>query len=190
VSPPRPPKTPFDLAIEAEYDDIMKFLKYACRKRNVRGDDVDDAIGETFRVAYEREIDGPPWDPKVLAITLHLGVILQNHLRVRRRRVALHPTTPLEKEHDVTSESATIEEAVEDLEEEESRANDVRKVLAAETTAGLTLRILDALRRGIDGHQNIADDLKVPVQDVRNGFRRIARRMAALAGRPKKGGGK
>ncbi len=189
MSPPRP-KTPFDLAIEAEYDGIMNFLMFACGKRNVRGEYARDAIGETFRVAYEREIHGVPWDPKVEVIRLHLGGILQNQLRVRRRQAALHPTTPLEKEHDTTSESPTIEEAVEELEDEESRSNEVRKVLAAETTAGLTLRILDALRKGIDGHQNIANELKVPLEDVRNGFRRIARRMKALAGRPKKGPGK
>jgi DNA-directed RNA polymerase specialized sigma24 family protein len=189
VSPPRRPKTPFDLAIEAEYDSITRFLTYVCGKRNVRGQDARDAIGETFRVACERELHGRPWDPKVEAITLHLGGILVNQLRVLRRRAAKHPTTSLEKEHDVASENPTTEEAVEELEDEESRSNEVRRALAAETTAGLTLRILDALRKGIRGHDNLAAELKVSLQEVRNAFRRIARRTTAIREGSTKGGG-
>jgi hypothetical protein len=190
VSPPRPPKTPFDLAIEAEYDGIMRLLKYACGRRGLRGEDIGDAIGETFRVACEREIDGPRWDPEVQAIPLHLVGILDNHLQGQRRKVVRRPkTTSLEKEHDAASENANIEEAIEELEDEEGRSNEVRKVLAAETKAGLTLRILDALRKGLRSHDQLAKELKVPLPDVRNAFRRIVRRTTELRAKSPKGKG-
>jgi len=54
--------------------------------------------------------------------------------------------------------------------------------------AGLTLRILEALRAGIEGQSALAAHLECPIPDIRSAYKRIKRRLLAL--REKKGGGR
>jgi len=185
-----PPRTALDDAVEADIENIMQFLAYVCGKRGVRDDTATEAIGRTFEVAFTRERAGQCWDPKVEVVALHLaGILVDTVLRSMRRTAKRKPTSPMEDEHDVASEAATAEESFGEHEEETSRAAEVRRVLAAETVAGLTLRILDALRAGIEGHENLAVHLKCTVAEVRAAYRRINRRTEHFrGGSPKKTG--
>ena len=56
----------------------------------------------------------------------------------------------------------------------------VRTALVAETEAGLTLLILDALRAGVEGQRALAAHLKCPIPDIRSAYKRIKRRLLAL----------
>ena len=96
--------------------------------------------------------------------------------RLRRDRKR-KPTSPLDDNAEPASEAQNVEDELVERQETDHRAAQVHNTLAAQTQSGLTLRILDALRRGIEGHQNLADELECSLEEIRAAFRRITRRM-------------
>jgi len=184
-------KTALDHAIEAdEKHAIHRFLYGYCRRRGVHDADAEDAVGETFRLAFQRERGDDPdtkWRPALEAPELHLVRILNDTvLKARRRRALKKPTSELGEDEQLPSEEPSAELVLAEEEQERIRAKAVRDALAAETQSGLTVRILDALREGIVGHEKLAEHLKCSLSEVRAGFRRIKRRAAGFAEQLKK----
>ena len=101
-----------------------------------------------------------------------------NVLRGKRRRDKKAPSQLDDDQSEkLASDAPAADDVLMDHEQESLHATEVHKTLMAETRAGLTVRILDAMRAGIVGHQNIADALKCPLEDVRAAFKRLRRRL-------------
>jgi DNA-directed RNA polymerase specialized sigma24 family protein len=189
---PPPGKSWLDVAVERDTKgELEKFLFFGCVKRGGRGADAEDAIQKTFVVAFTRERQGKGWKPRERAATLYLGWILVNEvLRAGRRTVKRRREDPMGDDGEpagaVTEHVPPAEERMLSEAEVEERAREVRNTLAALTNEGLTLRILDAMRAGHTGYDNLARHLDVTVQKIKLGFERIRRRMEkvhAAAGR-------
>ena len=79
----------FDREIAARYDEIQDVLMGFCEKRGLRGMRAEQAVGDTFAVAFEHEAKGEHWDPEREPVEQYLVRILVNHFRkMRRNRLA------------------------------------------------------------------------------------------------------
>jgi hypothetical protein len=115
----------------------------------------------------------------------YLGRILLNQFR-KVRRDRLGHADELNEGASVASDVTAVDVLLIEHEEHAILAHEVRTALAAETEAGLTLLILDALRAGIEGQSALSAHLRCPIPDIRSAYKRIKRRLLAL--REKKGG--
>jgi DNA-directed RNA polymerase specialized sigma24 family protein len=185
---PPPGKTALDLAVEQDRQgELTKFLYFSCHKRGVRGADAEDAVSKTFVIAFRLEREGKCWDPKERAATLHLGWILVNNvLRSRLRTLKRRREDPMGEDGEPAGTPsrhvASAEEDVAERQEKDRLASEVQSTLQAQTNEGLTLRILDAMREGISGHENLASHLSVTVTKINAAFRRIKRRVDKVYG--------
>ncbi len=181
-------KSALDLAVEQDgKGDLARLLFWLCGKRGVRGADAEDAVQRTFVLALQRERNGNGWEPRKEAATLYLGRILVDEvLRNRRRTMKRRREQELPEDGEGAARSElAVPDAHEAVAEQDARdrlAREVRATLAAQTNTGLTLRILDALRDGISGHENIAEHLGVTLSQVIAAFRRIKRRALKVYG--------
>src|SRR5579859_6673645 len=123
-------KSALDRAIEADAKlKIQRFLFHHCGRRGVRGMDAEDAVNETFRVAFQRERDSDPrkhWDQAVEVPELHLARILDNVLKDRRRRALRKPTSPLGEDEQLPSQEPSAELVLVEEERERVLAKAVR----------------------------------------------------------------
>jgi DNA-directed RNA polymerase specialized sigma24 family protein len=186
VSAPRE-ETAFDREIDARYDAIQDDLMGFCERRGLRGMRAEQAVGDTFAVAFEHEAKGVHWDPEREPVEQYLGRILVNQFR-KMRRNRLAGAAELNEGASVASDVTAVDVLLIEHEEHAILAEEVRTALIAETEAGLTLRILDALRAGIEGQSALSAHLKCPIPHIRSAYKRIKRRLLAL--REKKGGGR
>ena len=186
MSAPRE-ETALDREIAARYDAIQDVLMGFCEKRGLRGMRAEQAVGDTFAVAFEHEGNGEHWEPKREPVEQYLGRILVNQFR-KMRRNRLGRAAELNEGASVASDVTAVDVLLIEQEEHAILAQEVRSALVAETVAGLTLRILEALRAGIEGQSALAAHLECPIPDIRSAYKRIKRRLLAL--REKKGGGR
>jgi DNA-directed RNA polymerase specialized sigma24 family protein len=186
VSAPRE-ETAFDREIAARYDDLQDALMGFCERRGLRGMRAEQAVGDTFAVAFEHEAKGQHWDPKREPVEQYLVRILVNQFR-KMRRNRLAGAAELSEGASAASDVTAVDVLLIEHEEHAILAQEVRSALIAETEAGLTLLILDALRAGIEGQSALSAHLKCPIPDIRSAYKRIKRRLLAL--REKKGGGR
>ena len=184
MSPPRE-ETAFDREIAARYDAIQDVLMDFCEKRGLRDMRAEQAVGDTFAVAFEHESKGQHWDPAKEPVEQYLGRILLNQFR-KVRRDRLGRAAELNEGASVASDVTAVDVLLIEHEEHAILAQEVRSALIAETEAGLTLLILDALRAGVEGQSALSAHLRCPIPDIRSAYKRIKRRLLAL--REKKGG--
>lgn len=149
-------KTPFQelMASTAEFRKLKAQLFVVAGRHYVRGADAEDAISDAFRIGYQRELAGQPWDPKREKAIERFGSILGGIIANKRRGGRRKPTRlGLEQDDDAVSESANADELLLEFEDEAERTaqgDKVRARLAKQTDAnGLTLRVIDACRDGI-----------------------------------------
>ncbi len=172
--------TELDRVVKSRGRDLRNQLMGFCGKRGVRGMDAEQAVGDTFAIAFEHEHKGEHWDPAVQPVEKYLIGILLNVFRKRRRHAARMGTSDLDEAATVASAAATIDVVLIELEEHVQFSAEVRQALMVETKVGLTLRILDALREGIVGQTALSSHLKCSIPDVRAAYKRIHRRLTDL----------
>ncbi len=101
-----------------------------------------------------------------------------------RRRKQKKPTRAFgeDEEAELVSHAEAADELLMVYEEKTVHAADVRKSLAAQTSTGLTLRVLDALCAGVVGHQRLADKLECTLPQLRAAYKRMSHRLKAMQG--------
>lgn len=192
---PAQAKSALDRAIEADLPNLVAFLSWCAGRKGLRGADGEDVVAETFRTALSRERrlhaggDGggaSRWDPTVERLEYHLrrvldGVVANRGRSRRRSRIVNEHELP-----DAASEAPSAEAALIARQQEDEDARIVAEELTAQTHEGLTVPLLEAMRRGVEGHDKLADELKCTVPKVRAAIKRIRRRIDAVAERRRK----
>jgi DNA-directed RNA polymerase specialized sigma24 family protein len=169
--------------VKSRSQELKRLLMGVCAKRGVRGMDAEQAVGDAFAIAFEHEHKGEHWNPALKPAEQYLVGILLNVFRKRRRNAARMGTSDLDEAATVASDAATIDVVLIELEEHLQFSTEVRQALMVETKAGLTVRILDALREGIVGQTALSSHLKCSIPDVRAAYKRIHGRLTDLRGK-------
>ena len=173
-------ETELDRVVKSRGRELQILLMGICAKRRVRGMDAEQAVGDAFAIAFEHEHKGQHWSAADEPAENYLVRILLNVFRKRRRNAARKPAEDLDEAAVVAIDAKTIDVMLVEHDEHARFSAEVRKALMAETKAGLTVRILDALREGIEGQSRLADHLKCSVPDVRAAYKRMHRRLTDL----------
>ena len=149
-------------------------------------DRVPDLVQQSCLAAIVRERKGDkPYLPGGAITPLrHMIAVLLGELANDRKKRKRKPETQHEedKHAEPASDEASVLEMLIEHQEEDVRAqiakaaDEALKQLAAETKAHLTLRLLEAWRNDIHGHDELAKHLGCTVPEVRAAMKRLARR--------------
>jgi hypothetical protein len=182
-------KAPIDLVVEAQLHKMTPDLTRIAGRRGFRGEDAADAIGDAFRIAFQRERTGKgerwvpaqPFDPASQAaresVIVHVAKILVDIILANRRRSQKRkPTDPLDDDRPLASDVEPVDVVLGDVQERDRRSAEVRSTIAAETKSGLSLRVFDALRAGMSGYDVLVDHLECTSAELRAAMMRITRR--------------
>jgi DNA-directed RNA polymerase specialized sigma24 family protein len=172
-----PLRTPLALALED--DDLYEGLQKFVRRRVAHPEDAEDVLGVAMERAMRRERYGEPWDPNgPLTAGLHMMKIIKGALANRQQSKQRHPLDAVEDIDVFASEDTSPAEVVaERLVTDECRrhANDLHRSLVATGEDPVVVAILESIADGVVEHSEIAARIGCTYDEVRLGFRRLAR---------------
>jgi DNA-directed RNA polymerase specialized sigma24 family protein len=173
-------KTALDRALEGDgYLRLQRVLMAVASRRGLRGADGEDVVADTFRVAFQHERDGVHWDPAGTPAPNYLANILENVLRERRRKDKgkTKRTSGIEEGQDFADEAPAADAVMAASHELDLKATQLLEHLAKQTDVeGLTLRVVQAVRQGVSGHEALSVHLKCTLAEIRAAYKRIDRR--------------
>jgi hypothetical protein len=188
IGPRRKLLSPLETLLQHERRDLVDILgRVVMRTCRIRLQDAEDVVGTALVTAISREREGKGWDPGgELTVEQYMFFRVFDAVRDSRRTARRKPATPCGDASDIASAApdGSVAEAEDEIEELRKLAADLRRHFEEETGGRIPLGIMDQHLRGVDGHENIAKELKCTVPEVRAGWGRLkyqGKRMAAAA---------
>jgi DNA-directed RNA polymerase specialized sigma24 family protein len=186
VPPPAERTSPLDELMKdkkqfaARMAPISRRLTAAANARGVFDQNAQDAIHDAFVVAFEREKayletgdeSVPRWDG-VRPLEIYLVRVMQDVIKKKRRR---RGTDSIDDDGAVPDDGPLLEELMLFDEGRDERVRKVQQKNLRESDTGRVQQIIDSIRRGKWGYDELAADLRCTRQEIRAAMVRLRRR--------------